>query len=102
MTEEITINRNADNLALNAFKVLRECFLVWAAACAITIIASIDGWAIIASFFIGFVVTSIFFLIPGVMAIAALRGGTQYKHKATLTALAGIGLFLITLLLYTL
>jgi len=102
MTEEIEIDNNADNLALNAFKVLRECFLVWVAACAVTIIATMDGWEIITGFLIGLVITSMFFLIPGFMAIGALKGGTQYKRKATLTALIGIGLFVGVILLYAL
>lgn len=102
MTEKNIPNEDADKLAEKAFKVLLASLSVWPIVWFIAVIVSNDGWAIIAGFFMGLVATGLISIVPGLMALASLRDGTQYKSKAKITAAIGFSLFIVVLLLYAL
>ncbi len=100
MTNEIKINKSADNLAKFAYKFLLFCLILWFIVWVIASITNKSGWGIIAGFFMGLVTAGFISSIPGFMALNALVNGTQYRNKAMFTAIFGIGLTISVILMY--
>ena len=79
-----------DEMANNSFRLLIIAILIWMLGWGLFILLSKDPWTMIAAFFIGMLIFSLFCWAFAIMAIGAIIGGTKHKIKASFTAIIGL------------